>query len=68
MKRPRIDLLQAAADIVSALPDAVVVTGLDRRVLAVNRAAADLFGWPSAELVGQPIAAQVHMGERAHVA
>ena len=68
VKRPRIDLLQAAADIVSALPDAVVVTGLDRRVLAVNQAAADLFGWPSADLVGQPIADQVHMGERAHVA
>ena len=68
VKGPRLDLLQAAADIVSALPDAVVVTGLDRRVLAVNQAAADLFGWPSADLVGQPIADQVHMGERAHVA
>ncbi len=68
LKRPRIDLLQAAADIVTALPDAVVVTGLDRRILAVNQAAADLFGWPSADLVGQPIADQVHIGERAHVA
>ena len=67
-KRPRIDLLQAAADIVTALPDAVVVTGLDRRVLAVNQAAADLFGWPLADLVGQPIADQVQMAERAHVA
>ena len=43
-KRPRIDLLQAAADIVTALPDAVIVTGLDRRVLALNQAAADLLG------------------------
>jgi two-component system NtrC family sensor kinase len=67
-KRPRIDLLQAAADIVTALPDAVVVTGLDRRVLAVNQAAADLLGWDVAELVGQPIADQVAAVERAHVA
>ena len=68
LKRPRIDLLQAAADIVSALPDAVVVTGLDRRVLAVNQAAADLFGWQAADLVGQPISDQVAAVERAHVA
>ena len=67
-KRPRIDLLQAAADIVSALPDAVVVTGLDRRVLAVNQAAADLLGWQVTELVGQAIADQVALGERVHVA
>ncbi len=67
-KRPRLDLLQAAADIVTALPDAVVVTGVDRRVLAVNQAAADLFGWPVGDLVGQPIADQVAAGERAHVA
>ena len=68
LKRPHIDFLQAAADIVTALPDAVVVTGLDRRVLAVNQAAADLFGWQMADLVGQPIADQVVPGERAHVA
>ncbi len=67
-KRPRIDLLQAAADIVTALPDAVVVTGLDRRVLALNQAAADLLGCPVAELVGQPIADQVAAVEREHVA
>jgi two-component system NtrC family sensor kinase len=67
-KRPRIDLLQAAADIVTALPDAVIVTGLDRRVLALNQAAAELFGWPVAELVGQPIADQVAAMERQHVA
>jgi len=68
VKHPRIDLLQAAADIVSALPDAVVVTGLDRRVLAVNQAASDLFGWQMADLVGQPIADQVVASERVHVA
>ena len=68
LKQPRINLLQAAADIVSALPDAVVVTGLDRRVLAVNQAAADLFGWQAADLVGQAISDQVAAVERAHVA
>ncbi len=68
VKRPRIDFLQAAADIVTALPDAVVVTGLDRRVLVVNQAAADLFGWQMADFVGQPIADQVVAGERVHVA
>ena len=67
-KRPRIDLLQAAADIVTALPDAVVVTGLDRRILAVNQAASDLLGWHAAEVVGQPIADQVAAAERVHVA
>jgi two-component system NtrC family sensor kinase len=67
-KRPRLDLLQAAADIVTALPDAVIVTGLDRRVLALNQAAADLLGWPVADLVGQPIADQVAAVEREHVA
>jgi len=67
LKRPRLDLLQAAADIVTALPDAVVVTGVDRRVLAVNQAGADLFGCEVADLVGQPIADQVAAAERAHV-
>jgi two-component system NtrC family sensor kinase len=61
-------MMQAAADIVTALPDAVVVTGLDRRVLAVNQSAADLLGWQVGELVGQPIADQVAAGEREHVA
>ena len=67
-KRPRLDLLQAAADIVAALPDAVVVTGTDRRILAINEAGAELLGWEVAELVGQAIADQVSPGERAHVA
>jgi two-component system NtrC family sensor kinase len=67
-KRPRLDLLQAAADIVAALPDAVIVTGLDRRVLAVNQAGADLLGRQVAQLVGQPIDEQVAPAERAHVA
>ena len=68
LKRPRLDLLQAAADIVTALPDAVIVTGLDRRVLAVNQAAADLLGWQVTDLVGQLTADHVAAVERQHVA
>jgi two-component system NtrC family sensor kinase len=64
----RLDLLQAAADIVAALPDAVVVTGTDRRVLAVNEAAAQLLGIDAGALVGEAIADQVAPAERAHVA
>ena len=67
-KQPRLDLLQAAADIVAALPDAVVVTGTDRRVLAANDSAAKLLGWTAAEVVGQPISEQVSPTERTHVA
>ena len=67
-KRQRLDLLQAAGDIVAALPDAVVVTGVDRRVLAVNEAGAELLGWQVGELVGQAIADQVAPAERTHVA
>jgi PAS domain S-box-containing protein len=71
-KRPggggELDLPQAAADIVAGLPDAVVVTGLDRRILAVNSAAAELLGRSVTELVAQPTGDQVSPAERAHVA
>ncbi len=67
-KRPPLDLLQAAADIVAALPDAVVVTGTDRRVLATNEAGAQILGWEMDNVVGQAIADQVTPSERAHVA
>jgi PAS domain S-box-containing protein len=67
-KRPRLDLLQAAADIVAALPDAVVVTGTDRRVLAANEAGAALLGWEVGDVVGQAVADHVSPGERGHVA
>jgi len=67
-KRPPLDLLQAAADIVAALPDAVVVTGMDRRVLAANDAGADLLGWEVSDIVGQAIADAVAPSERTHVA
>jgi len=67
-KRERLDLLQAAADVVAALPDAVVVTGTDRRVLAANDAGAELLGWDTTDVVGQLIADQVSPAERSHVA
>ncbi|HLZ46866.1 MAG TPA: PAS domain S-box protein [Gemmatimonadales bacterium] len=71
-KRPlspeRLDLLQAAADVVAALPDAVVVTGTDRRVLAANQAGAQLLGWEPDNVVGQAISDHVTAAERAHVA
>jgi two-component system NtrC family sensor kinase len=67
-KRPRLDLLQAAADIVAALPDAMVVTGTDRLVLAANEAGAELLGWSVTDIVGQAIADQVSPPERNHVA
>jgi PAS domain S-box-containing protein len=63
-----VDWLQAAADIVAALPDAVVVTGTDRRVLAANQAGAEMLGWPVGEVVGQAIADNLAPGERPHVA
>jgi two-component system NtrC family sensor kinase len=65
---PGLDLPQAAADIVAGLPDAVIVTGLDRRILAVNSAATELLGQSAAELVTQLTADHVSPGERAHVA
>jgi len=58
-------LLQAAADIVAALPDAVVITASDRRVLAANQAGADLLGWQVADVVGQAIADNVSRSEPA---
>jgi two-component system NtrC family sensor kinase len=67
-ERPRLDLVQAAADVVAALPDGVVVTGTDRRVLAANDAGAELLGWSSTDIVGQSIADQVSPNERGHVA
>jgi len=67
-KRPSLDLLQAATDIVAALPDAVVVTGTDRRVLAANEAGAHLLGWNPDNVVGQAIADHLTVAERAHVA
>src|SRR2546429_5688458 len=41
------DALPISVEIVAALADAVVVTGVDRHVLTANRAAAELFGRPN---------------------
>jgi len=67
-KGPLVDLLQAATDIVAALPDAVVVTGRDRRVLAANQAGAEMLGWQVSDIVGQAIADSLSPNERNHVA
>ncbi len=67
-KRPALDPLRVAAEIVAALADAVVVTGLDRKVLTANRSAAELFGRRLADLPGTPIDDLVTSAERQHVA
>ncbi len=67
-KRPGHDPLRVAAEIVAALADAVVVTGVNRQVLTANRAAAELFGRPLDDLPGTPIDDLVAATERQHVA
>ena len=67
-KRPAFDPARVAAEIVAALADAVVVTGVDRRVLTANRAAAELFGRPLDDLPEMPIDDVVAAAEREHVA
>src|SRR5881409_4120320 len=67
-KPPALDPLRVAAEIVAALADAVVVTGLDRKVLTANRSAAELFGRRLADLPGTPIDYLVAAAERQHVA
>jgi two-component system, NtrC family, sensor kinase len=67
-KRPAPDPLKVAAEIVASLADAVVVTGLDRRVLFANRAAAHLFDRPLDDIPSTPIDDLVATAERQHVA
>ena len=67
-KRPAFDPLRGAIEIIAALADAVIVTGLDRRVLTANHAAAELFGRPLDDLPGTPIDDLVAPTERQHVA
>jgi PAS domain S-box-containing protein len=62
------DPLSTAREIVAALPDAVVVTGVDRRVATVNRAAAELFGRPLEDLPGTAVDDLLAAVERQHVA
>src|SRR5260370_1950294 len=68
LKRRVFDPARVAAEIVAALADAVVVTGVDRKVLTANRAAAELFGRPLDDLPGTPIDDLVAIAERQHVA
>src|SRR2546422_11003597 len=68
LKRRAFDPLQVAIEIVAALADAVVVTGVDRHVLTANRAAAELFGRPLDDLPGTPIDDLVVIADRQHVA
>ena len=67
VSRPH-DAMRVAAEIVAALADAVVVTGVDRHVFTANRAAAALFGRPLDDLPGTPIDDLVASAEREHVA
>src|SRR5437879_12677590 len=63
-KPPALDPLRVAAEIVAALADAVVVTGLDRRVLTAHRSAAELLGRRIADLPGTAIDDPVALAER----
>jgi two-component system NtrC family sensor kinase len=67
-QRPAFDPLRSAIEIVAALADAVIVTGLDRRILTANHAAAELFGRPLEDLPGTAIDDVVATTERQHVA
>ena len=49
------ELLLAPAAILEGLPDAVVAAGADERIVYANALAEELFGYPRAELVGQPV-------------
>src|SRR5256886_11679955 len=63
-----LDSQRIAAEIVAALADAVIVTGLDRRAVTANRAAADLFGRPLEDPPRTPLDDLVGPTERAPLA
>lgn len=42
-------------DVVEFAPDAIILTDLDGHVTQVNARTEELFGWPRAELFGQPV-------------
>lgn len=46
---------QSFVSFLDAAPDAMIVVGKDGRILFANGHAAQLFGYPRAELVGQPV-------------
>jgi diguanylate cyclase (GGDEF)-like protein/PAS domain S-box-containing protein len=49
------DLLLAPAAILAGLPDAVVASARDGRIVFVNALAEELFGYPASELIGVPV-------------
>jgi diguanylate cyclase (GGDEF)-like protein/PAS domain S-box-containing protein len=49
------ELLLAPSVILEGLPDAVVASAADGRIVFVNRLAEELFGYAREELVGQPV-------------
>jgi PAS domain S-box-containing protein len=50
--------------VLAAIEDGVVVTDATGRVIAFNRAAETLTGWPAADAIGQPVAAVLRSPER----
>ena len=65
---PPLDLVRVAAELVANLPDAVVVTGLDRHILTANHAAAELLGRALDELPHLTMDEIIAPAERQHVA
>jgi len=65
---PPLDLVRVAAELVANLPDAVVVTGLDRHILTANQAAAELLGRALDELPHLTMDEIIAPAERQHVA
>jgi diguanylate cyclase (GGDEF)-like protein/PAS domain S-box-containing protein len=49
------ELVLASIEILDGLPDAVVAAASDGRIVYVNQAAEELFGYPPEELLGQPV-------------
>ena len=54
-RRSSDEYLVAPDAILAGLPDAVVATARDERIVFVNELAEELFGHPRAEIVGQPV-------------
>jgi diguanylate cyclase (GGDEF)-like protein/PAS domain S-box-containing protein len=48
-------LLSSPGEVLEGLPDAVVATGRDERIVFVNALAEELFGYPRAELLGRRV-------------